>query len=127
MSGRRALVIDDDADSVGMLETLLRLSGHDPRGAHDGKSALALAASFAPEVVFLDLSLPDLDGFQVARILRLMPGLERSVLVALTGWSDPETKERAKECGFHHVLVKPFELRSIEAILAGPMGEAPRG
>jgi CheY-like chemotaxis protein len=113
----RVLVVDDYPDAVSMFEVVAQMLGHEVRGAYDGAGALVAAAEFRPDVVFLDLSLPDLDGFEVARRLRALPGLESAVLIALTGWADSETVASAKAAGFAQFLVKPFDPMKLEQLL----------
>lgn len=118
VSGRRILVVDDNRDAAISLSLLLRLQGHDVRVAHDGQSALNLAATHRPEVVFLDLGMPQMDGFAVAERIRKLPQLEQVVLVALTGWGQQQDRQRTSEAGFNYHLVKPPEPTAIEALLA---------
>ena len=106
---RRVLVVEDNADVRDMLVFLLRRDGHDVRAAGDGHTAIAEAASFAPELVFLDLGLPGLDGYAVARRLRSTPGTADALLVALTGYGQAEDREKAVAAGFDHHLLKPAE------------------
>jgi CheY-like chemotaxis protein len=86
--------------------------------AHDGASALELAGSDRPEMVFLDIRMPGMDGNEVARRLRRQFGLSGLVLVALTGMGAPEDRRRSAEAGFDHHLVKPIEPRALDALLA---------
>jgi CheY-like chemotaxis protein len=116
-SGHRLLVVDDNQDAAVSLAVLLRLQGHEVRVAHDGPTALALAASYRPAVVFLDLGMPGMDGYEVARRLRLQIGLEHIVLAALTGWGQQEDRRRTAEAGFDHHLVKPPEPKTLESVL----------
>src|SRR5262249_34690838 len=101
---------------------LLRLEGQEVRAAHDGPAALALAAEFRPQVVFLDIGMPDMDGFEVARRLRQLPGPVRPTLVALTGWGQMEDRRRSREAGFQHHLVKPVEPAALHELLARRAG-----
>jgi signal transduction histidine kinase len=119
-SGRRLLVVDDNRDAADSLATLLRLLGHEVRVAHDGPAALALAKDYRPEVVFLDIGMPGMDGYQVARRLRRQPGLEGVRLAALTGWGQPEDRRRSAEAGFDHHLVKPVEPSALQQLLGEP-------
>jgi PAS domain S-box-containing protein len=118
-SGHRLLVVDDNRDAAVSLAMLLRLQGHEVRVAHDGPSALALAESFRPALVFLDLGMPGMDGCEVARRLRRRPGLEKVVLAALTGWGQQEDRRRTAAAGFDRHLVKPPEPGALEELLAG--------
>ena len=118
-SGHRLLVVDDNKDAAVSLATLLQLQGHEVRVAHDGSSALAAASSFLPKMVFLDIGMPDMDGYEVARRMRQQPGLEAVVLAALTGWGQEEDRRRTLAAGFNHHLVKPPEPMVLERLLEG--------
>jgi len=108
-ASRRILVVDDNQDGAEMLATMLDLTGHQTRTAHSGQHALAAAREFAPDVVFLDIGMPGMDGYEVARRLRAEPSLDRAVLVALTGWGSAEDRRRTKEAGFDYHLTKPVD------------------
>jgi signal transduction histidine kinase/CheY-like chemotaxis protein len=114
----RALLVDDNADAADTLALLLRLWGHEVTVAHDGPAALRAAEAQRPEVCLLDIGLPGMDGYELARRLRARPGLARAVLVALTGWGQEEDRRRAREAGFDHHLVKPVELSALRELLA---------
>jgi CheY-like chemotaxis protein len=105
-------------DAALTLAVLLRLQGHEVEVAHDGPSALELARSVHPALVFLDIGMPGMDGYEVARRLRETPGLEKSVLAALTGWGQEEDRRRTAEAGFDHHLVKPAEPEALASLLA---------
>jgi CheY-like chemotaxis protein len=114
----RILVVDDNADAASSLAMLLELDGHDTRVANSGMDALTAVAGFSPHVVFLDIGLPDLSGYEVARRLRSMTGLEpRPRLIALTGWGQEEDRERSREAGFDAHLVKPVDPAELGAAL----------
>ncbi len=113
----RVLVVDDNVDAADSLGMLLRLSGQQVRVAYDGPTALALAPEFQPEVVILDLGMPSMDGFAVARRLRSQPGFGKALLIALTGWGNEEAKRRSQEAGFDYHLVKPADPRQLQALL----------
>jgi PAS domain S-box-containing protein len=117
-SGHRLLVVDDNKDAAMSLATLLRLQGHEVRIADDGSSALEMAKSYCPDLVFLDIGMPVMDGYEVARRMRQMPGLEKTVLAALTGWGQQEDRRRTAIAGFDHHLVKPVETTALENLLA---------
>ncbi|MFN2427389.1 MAG: PAS domain S-box protein [Candidatus Binatia bacterium] len=117
-SGLRLLVVDDNEDAATSLAILLRLQGHDVRVAYDGPSALEAAAVYAPDLVFLDLGMPGMDGCEIARRMRKQPGLEQTVLAALTGWGQKADRRRTAEAGFDHHLVKPLEPRLLEKLIA---------
>jgi CheY-like chemotaxis protein len=114
----RVLLVEDNLDAARTLAELLELLGHEVRMAHDGPTALAIAAGYRPEVVLLDLGLPVMDGYEVARRLRQEAGLGEVRLVALTGYGQEEDRRRASEAGFDHHLVKPVELGAIQELLA---------
>ena len=116
---QRLLVADDNEDAAISLATLLRLQGHEVCVAYDGASALEMAKMHHPSLVFLDLGMPGMDGYEVARQLRDIPELKQTVLAALTGWGQPEDRRRTAEAGFDHHLVKPPDAHVVEGLLAG--------
>ncbi len=118
-SGRRVLVADDNQDAADSLGLILELAGHQVRVAHGGHSALQIAAEFHPDVVLLDIGMPDLNGYDTARALRAAPGGEDLELIALTGWGHPDDKRRAAEAGFDRHLTKPVDPAALEALLRG--------
>jgi PAS domain S-box-containing protein len=115
--GRRLMVIDDNRDAAESLAMLLRLQGHEVRVAHDGPAALELLGAYRPEFVFLDLGMPGMDGYEVARRMRKRPGLAGVRLAALTGWGQSEDRRRSAEAGFDYHLVKPVEPAVLEKLL----------
>jgi PAS domain S-box-containing protein len=117
-AGRRVLVVDDNVDSAESLAVLLRLYGHEVRLAHDGEAALKEARSFRPDVIFLDLSLPKIDGYEVARRLRLEPAMSGMTLVAMTGYGHEEERRRTREAGFQAHLVKPVNFDMLRELLS---------
>jgi PAS domain S-box-containing protein len=114
----RVLVVDDNIDAAESLGHMLRLQGHEVNTAHDGPAALELAASFAPDVVLLDIGLPGMDGFEVARRLRQLVGLEQVLLIAQTGWGQEEDRQRSREAGIDHHLLKPLNLTTLQKLLS---------
>jgi signal transduction histidine kinase/CheY-like chemotaxis protein len=114
----RVLVVDDNVDAANSLAMLLRLWGHEVAIAHDATAALRVAEAQRPEVALLDIGLPGMDGYELARQLRPQPGLGRTVLVALTGWGQEEDRRRSQEAGFNHHLVKPVDLSALQELLA---------
>ena len=120
VAARRVLLVDDNADAAEALAVALTLDGHTVAVAHDGPQALALAPLFRPELVLLDIGLPGLNGYEVARRLRAMPGGDRLQLVAITGWGQAEDRQRARAAGFDLHLTKPVDQERLRASLAGP-------
>ena len=116
-SPRRVLVVDDNIDAAEMLAHALRYSGHEVREEHDGFSALVAAADFNPDVVLLDIGLPEMDGYEVARRLRADPRFAKVRIIALTGYGQETDRKRTAEVGIDRHLVKPVEMEQvIEAI-----------
>jgi PAS domain S-box-containing protein len=105
----RVLVAEDNADAAESLVRLLRLNGHDVQAAYDGRQAIAEAEKFKPTVALLDIGLPDLTGYDVARHVRSQDWGKEMVLVALTGWGQEEDKRRTREAGFDQHIVKPVD------------------
>jgi len=106
---RRILVVDDNVDTAESMALLLRLKGHQVQVAHYGPAALETARSFEPEVVLLDIGLPGLDGYEVAKRLREEARLAKVLLVALTGYGQEEDRRRARRAGFDHHFTKPVD------------------
>lgn len=118
-TSQRILVVDDNADAADSLAALIRMQGHEVRVAHDGRSALDTVRTYRPSLIFLDIGMPEMDGHEVARRLRGMPGMKHTVLAALTGWGQPEDRRRSEAAGFDHHLVKPMELHVLDDLLDG--------
>jgi CheY-like chemotaxis protein len=111
------MVAEDDADSRDALQTLLELDGYRVDAAADGPGAVALARSMAPDIALIDIGLPGVDGYEVARQIRAEAAGRRIVLVALTGWAQPEHRQRAVEAGFDAHLVKPVDPQQLTRVL----------
>lgn len=116
-SRRRILVVDDNDDAAQSTAALLRLDGHDVCVERDGTSALACIEAFRPEVVLLDIGLPDIDGYEVARQIRSMPNQSNVLLVALSGYGKPDN-DRRKETAIDHYLVKPADPGQLSVLIA---------
>ena len=114
----RILIVDDHEDTADMLSMLLTGKGHDTQVALDGTAALVAAAAFQPHLGLLDLSLPGMSGYELAKRLRAMPGLARIRLVALTGHGSEGHRMRARSAGFNDHMLKPVNLEAVEAVLA---------
>jgi PAS domain S-box-containing protein len=115
---RKILVVDDNADAAESLAALLAISGHETRMAHDGPEALQQAERFHPDIIFLDIGMPTLDGHETARLIRKQPWGKDMVLIALTGWGQNEDRRRSKDAGFNHHLVKPADPAVVEKLLS---------
>ena len=113
-------MVDDNLDAGEMLALILRRAGHDARSATSGFLALAIAREFIPQVVVLDVGLPDMSGYDVARALRRLPGLDGARLVALTGYALPEHRRQAEEVGFSSYFDKPLDVERLLALLRQP-------
>jgi len=111
------LVVDDDRDHAQTLADLLALMGHEAAFATDAASALPMARDFQPDIVFLDLSMPQIDGYTLARTIRATPELEKIGIVAVSGHGDPEDHVRSRQAGFDAHVTKPADVPLIEAIL----------
>jgi PAS domain S-box-containing protein len=116
--GRRVLVADDNKDAADALAMLLELAGHEVRVAHGGRAALSLAQTFRPDVAVLDIGMPELNGYEVAKELRREPWGSRMCLVALTGWGQDEDRQRAQDAGFDRHLTKPVDTDALEKLLS---------
>jgi signal transduction histidine kinase len=115
---RRILVADDNNDALESLATLLQLSGHEVYTAANGAMALESAEQHRPEVALLDIGMPKMDGYEVARRIRAQPWGQRMTLVALTGWGQDSDRRRSQEAGFDSHLVKPLDLDKLTELLA---------
>jgi PAS domain S-box-containing protein len=114
----RVLVVDDNVDTVTTLALLVKESGHDVRTAYDGSTVLEAALDYRPNVVLLDIGLPGLDGYQVAKRMRQQPVLQNVVLVAMTGYRQESDLQCSQEAGFDHHMVKPIKFEKVQKILA---------
>jgi two-component system, sensor histidine kinase len=113
----RVLVVDDNVDAAASLAMVLESIGLPHRVAHDGASALREAAEFVPEVVLLDIGMPEMDGYEVARRLRGRPETREALLVAVTGWSQAQDRRRSRAAGFDHHFAKPVDIAALTALL----------
>jgi PAS domain S-box-containing protein len=115
----KVLVVDDNEDAAEMLARALTAKGHDTRVAHDAPTALEIARAFRPSVAFLDIGLPVMDGYELATRLREIADLQSMRLVAVTGYGQDSDRRKTRQAGFHHHLVKPVDLRTVERVLTG--------
>lgn len=118
-NGHRVLVVDDNADAASTLCMLLEMLGHTVVTADSGQGAIVLSEQFRPQIIFMDLGMPEMDGFAAAKRIREKPWGENIVIVALSGWGQDEDKRKSKEAGFDHHLVKPAELSELKKVLSG--------
>ena len=114
----RVMVVEDNVDAAETLMLVLEASGHVVRTTHDGPSALVAALEFQPQVMLLDIGLPGMSGFELAKLLRAQPALGDVVLVAMTGYGEASVRQRSQEEGFNHHLVKPTDFVALNEILA---------
>ena len=123
----RVLVVDDNVDAALTLAMILDIEGYSTRVAHSGMQALETAAAFLPAVIFLDIGMPGMDGYDTAEALRRMSALGRPCLVALTGWGSEHDRARSREAGFDQHLTKPVDLATVQKLLAEMAGAASAG
>jgi CheY-like chemotaxis protein len=116
--GSRILIVDDNLDAAESIALFLQLEGHEVKSARDVMTALASVPVFAPQVVLLDIGLPVLDGYEVARRMRKMPATRDALIVAVSGYGQPEDKQRSKEAGFDHHFVKPTDPQELVDLIA---------
>jgi CheY-like chemotaxis protein len=125
MSEARILVADDDVDAVASLTALLREEGYEVRGVHRGSEVLQAVFNFAPDVVLLDIGMPQMTGYEVARTLRERYGSARPALIAITGRSAESDRLQARAAGFEHHVAKPYEPRALLRLIGELAGAAP--
>lgn len=125
----RVLIVDDSEDTAESLAMILRLANHEVHIAHDGPGALVIAQATPHDIVLLDIGLPGMDGYEVARRLRQLPGMEEAMLVAITGFGQDEHRRRALEAGIDAYLTKPAAPEKVQELLAKsrkPQAHPPR-
>lgn len=118
-SALRLLVVDDNRDAASSLGMLLKTMGNSVRLAHDGDEAVTAACEFRPQVVFLDIGLPKMNGYEVARCIRKEPWGKEIVLIAVTGWGQEEDRRKSQEAGFDQHMIKPVDPSALMELLAG--------
>ena len=116
-NAHRVLVVDDNLDTAETLRFLLRDMGHEVEFAINGRAALEVSRRFRPDLVFLDLGLPDFDGCELARLMKAEAGAERLRIIALTGRAGDEDRQRARDAGCDEFIVKPLDPRFLESLL----------
>ena len=123
-AARRVLVVDDNVDAADSLGALLGLMGHQVAYAYDGPAAVKAARAFRPDAALLDIGLPGMNGYEVARRIRAEPGLGPTLLVAISSWGQDEDRRRSHEAGFDHHLIKPADVSSVQRLLADLPGRS---
>ena len=121
----RVLVVDDNADSADSIAAILEISGHEVQVAYSAQKALEIAVEYQPDIMLLDIGLPDMDGYEVAKHLRQTPELKEMRLIAITGYGQQSDRQRSREAGFDEHVVKPVEWQKLEELLASPMKRSP--
>jgi CheY-like chemotaxis protein len=114
----RVLVVDDNMDAADMLVMMLQLFGHEVRVAYTGQTALETAVEYQPDVVLLDIGLPDMNGYELARQLHQQPQTKGVRLIAVTGYGQDSDRQRSQEAGCEHHLVKPVDPQKLQDLLA---------
>ena len=116
-ASRRVLVVDDSIDACESLAAVVQMLGHTARTAFDGQQAVDVAADFHPQLVLMDISLPKLNGYEAAALIRKQDGGSGVTFVALTGWGRDEDREQALGAGFHHHVTKPIDFTVLRELL----------
>ncbi|TAK34486.1 MAG: response regulator, partial [Lysobacteraceae bacterium] len=114
---RNILIVDDNIDAAESLAMILRLAGHQVVTAHTAASALQTAAQIRPDVIVLDIGLPEVNGYELARKMRGQPDLAGAVLIALSGYGRDEDRQHGVEAGFDHHFTKPVDYQALNAVL----------
>jgi CheY-like chemotaxis protein len=126
VAGLKVLVVDDHPDMAESMARLFTMAGHEVRMAASGPAALEIAGEFLPDVIFLDIGLPEMDGYEVARRLRAAPATAGVRIITLTGYGRAQDRRRAEAGGFDHHLVKPVEFDRLQEVLASVSASRPR-
>jgi len=113
----RTLVVDDNRDAADSIVALLEANGHEARVAYSGAAALEVLATYVPDLALIDLGMPTMDGYELARRVRRTPRLAYMRLVALTGWGQPEARERSRAAGFDKHVVKPLKASDLDELI----------
>ncbi len=122
-SNRKVLVVDDNKAGAKMLSMIVKMLGNDVRKAHDGQEGIEVAEDFLPDVILMDIGMPKMNGYEAARYIRQQPWGNKVMLVALTGWGQEEDKQKTKDAGFDHHLVKPAEPAELQKLLSLTTGD----
>ncbi|MCC7037710.1 MAG: response regulator [Alphaproteobacteria bacterium] len=111
------LIVDDDKDSAMTLGWLVEMLGQDYKLAHSGQEALDVAPGYNPSLVLMDISLPGMTGYEACQKMRQNPALAHTIIAAQTGWGEEQHRQKSKEAGFDHHLVKPVSIASLQELL----------
>lgn len=114
----RILIVDDNIDISESSEIILSFAGHSVRTASNGRQALAVTLEFEPDIVLLDIGLPDMSGYEVAREIRLLPQFKSTRLIAISGHDTPEARAKSQQAGFNYHVGKPVNLATLDALFA---------
>jgi CheY-like chemotaxis protein len=120
-------VVDDNRDAADMVATMFNIMGYETQQAYDGRSAIIAAAAFVPDVVILDIGMPDMSGLAVAKILRQQPATRDCLIVALSGWGSPTMRSATEEAGFDAHLTKPAQMEDLLSAASKPRKARPPG
>jgi CheY-like chemotaxis protein len=115
---RHLMIVDDERDTTKGMSILLRLDGYNVQAFHNGKDAIHALMSSTPDAVLLDIGMPEMDAYAVARWIRQQPGLESLCVIAVSGYCQPQDLERSKSAGCDHHFIKPVDHRALLALLA---------
>jgi CheY-like chemotaxis protein len=124
LARQRVVVVDDNRDAATSMGLLLKILGADVEVVNSGPAALLAVESYRPAVVLLDLGMPEMDGYEVAKRIRERPEFDDVMLIALTGWGQDDDRRRAHEAGFDHHLVKPADISSLQELLQSRQSDA---
>lgn len=113
----KVLIVDDNEPSAKTLGWTMEILGQQVQTAFTSEAAIPLALSFQPDIIFLDLSLPGMNGYELCKLLRQEPTLQHTLFIAQTGWDQQEHRQRSQEAGFHRHLVKPIDMKALQEVL----------
>ncbi|MEI7670159.1 MAG: response regulator [Pseudomonadota bacterium] len=113
----RVLAVDDNEACAKTMMWTMEMLGHNAKFALDGPTAISLAKTFLPDIVFMDIGMPEMNGYEVCQIMQKDPAFANTTFIAVTGWGGKEHQERSKEAGFHYHLLKPIDIEKLKKIL----------
>lgn len=112
------MIVDDNVASAQTLGWMVEVFGHEYKLAHSAAAAMETVREFTPDLVLLDIGMPDVDGYTICRRMKELPALKNTVFAAQTGWSQSEHRQKSKEAGFDHHLVKPVSMETLQGVIA---------